>query len=158
MVRWPTFSRGGSFKCAHHSASARIRLAGPRMKWRSRYSTGTAGLSCSWHAWKMIEGCPFWAMGFAFTLSFFPGFVRLLAGILAFGPRVAGSLVFGMLSLRDALDFSGGRGNLVLCRTGPSMSESEKGQTARAFSSQRQGSWIHLVLKEVFSSSDWKGP
>lgn len=90
--------------------------------------------------------------------SFFPGFMHLLAGILVFGPCVAGSLVFGMLSLGDALDFSGSRGNLVLCRIGPSVSESEKGQAARAFSSQRQGSWIHLVLKGVFSSSDWKGP
>lgn len=65
-------------------------------------------------------------MGFAFALSFFPGFVHLLAGILAFGPGVAGSLVFGMLSLRDALDFSGSRGTLVLCRIGPSVSASRE--------------------------------
>lgn len=154
---WPIFSSGGSFKCAHHSASAQIRLACPRMKWRSLV-TGTAGLSCAWHAQKMIQGCPFRAMGFAFTLSFFLRFVHLLAGILAFGPCVAGSLVFGMLSLRDALDFDGSRGNLVLRRTGPSVSESEKGQAARALSSQRQGSWIPLVLKGAFCSSDWKGP
>lgn len=79
-------------------------------------------------------------MGFAFTLSFFPGFVHLLAGALAFGPGVAGSLVFGLLSVRDALDFGGSRGNSVLCRTGPSVCESEEGQAARALSSQRQGS------------------
>lgn len=112
------------------------------MKWRS-VPAGTAGVSCAWHAQKMIQDCPFCATGFAFTLSFFPGFVHLLAGVLAFVPCVAGSLVLGVLSLRDALDFSGSRGNLVLCGTGPSVSESEKGQGARAFPSQRQGSRIH---------------
>lgn len=102
-----------------------------RMRWRTM-RTGTAGLPCAWHSQKMIQGCPFWAMGFAFTLSVLPGFVHLLAGSLALAP-VAGSLVFSMRSLRDARDFGGSRGNAALFMAGPSLSESQKGQAARAF-------------------------
>lgn len=71
-------------------------------------------------------------MGFAFTLSVLPGFVHLLAGSLAL-MLVAGSLVFIMWSLRDALDFGGSRGNAALLMAGPSVSESQKGQGARDF-------------------------
>lgn len=58
--------------------------------------------------------------------------MHLLAGSLALAP-VAGSLVFGMRSLRDALDFGGSRGNAAHLMAGPSVSESQKGQAARAF-------------------------
>lgn len=63
--------------------------------------------------------------------SFFPGFVHFLAGTLAFGPSVAGSLAVDMLSLRDA--FAGSRGNSVLRRTGPSVSESERARSQGIF-------------------------
>lgn len=68
--------------------------------------------------------------GFAFTLSVLPGFVHLLSGSLALVP-VAGSLVFSVQSLRDALDSGGSRGNAALLMAGPSVSESQRGQAAR---------------------------
>lgn len=51
---------------------------------------------------------------------------------LALAP-VAGSLVFSLQSLRDALDFGGSRGIAALLMAGPSVSESQRGQAARAF-------------------------
>lgn len=111
----PRRSQGDTEKCAH---------------WYSR--TCVPGL----HSKGFRAGC---SEPRALPSLFLPsqGLCIYSAGVLAFGSRVAGSRGFSMLSLRDALDFSG---SLVLCRTGPSVSESEQGQAAKASSSQRQGS------------------
>lgn len=80
--------------------------------------------------------------------AFFPRFVHLLAGILALGPAVAGSLLSARRALEMPLTLVGAGGTVL---RGPGqVSESGKGQAARAFPTRARKR--NSVLKGAFSS------
>lgn len=96
------------------------------MRWRD-VPTATAGLPRP----ENDAGLSILSHGLCLHTFILAGSVHLLAGSLALA-AVAGSLVCSVQSLRDALDLGGSRGNAALLMAGPSVSESQKGQAARA--------------------------
>lgn len=72
------------------SAQAQFELVGPGMS--RAVPTGVAGCHMP-GTHRSDAGLPVWGPGLGLVFAFFPGFVRFLAGILALGPAVAGSLL-----------------------------------------------------------------
>lgn len=142
---WPTFSSRDWF-CVHHPVSTQIRHAGPRMRWRN-VPTGTAGLPCP----ENDAGLPILSHRLCLHTFCPPRVCAFISWQLGFGPcgRQPGfrhaepeRCPWLRWEQRECSPSHGWAKCVWVTERASS----------QGFSSQRWGSWIHLVLKGVFSS------